>query len=614
MSRERVLSDADILPEAILDTLEDEVIVLNREGEIVYANQSVRSYFHASPGELRGTTATSLLETVVPSETDRERFRAAVETALQGEPAGPFELEHELPAGRIYGEYKLTPLTDDDHVLGVVILSRDVTERHEHERNLERAQTYLSQTHQLAATAGFELDRDSGTFTWTSGLADLLGRADPPANLETLRRAVHPADRDRVDRLTAPDVGTIDTELRLTGGDTTTRSGSRIRCLQLVGAAADDGQSLRGAFRDITAQKRRKERLQYRTSVLAGASEAMIGAVLVTDRDGRVVHHNGALETVSPVDLEAFGDGETVLAQIASLVAPDETAAETIAAVRGTDETRSGHWQLTDGRYLRYYFAPVPGDDGDSQYGRLWAFRDVTAQHERTKELRLMRQLLSRALRHNLRNKLTVIEGYASLLAADDDPEVAGRAESILSAAEQLNSLAENAHSVKQLIEHDQDTVEFDLRAALVEATTAVADNYEDVEVDFDLAFESASDSGGSTAVTVTAMPQFRDALYNAVENAAQHNDPPEKIVTVEAEPTPSGIEVRVSDNGPGIPEQELAVVEDGRETPIRHGSGLGLWVMTLVAQNSEIEIDYETGPGGTVVCFRIPDRRTVVS
>lgn len=72
-------------------------------------------------------------------------------------------------------------------------------------------------------------------------------------------------------------------------------------------------------------------------------------------------------------------------------------------------------------------------------------------------------------------------------------------------------------------------------------------------------------------------------------------------------------VEVGVADDGPGIPDHERAVLEDGRETPLEHGSGLGLWI---VVWKSGGAVEFEPNdPEGTVVTSRFDaaPRGTVV-
>ncbi|MGM0399219.1 MAG: ATP-binding protein, partial [Halobacteriota archaeon] len=63
-----------------------------------------------------------------------------------------------------------------------------------------------------------------------------------------------------------------------------------------------------------------------------------------------------------------------------------------------------------------------------------------------------------------------------------------------------------------------------------------------------------------------------------------------------------------VEDDGPGIPDHEKAVLREGEETPLAHGSGLGLWlVYWIVTMNGgRLEIS-DNEPRGTVVEIDLP-------
>ena len=87
----------------------------------------------------------------------------------------------------------------------------------------------------------------------------------------------------------------------------------------------------------------------------------------------------------------------------------------------------------------------------------------------------------------------------------------------------------------------------------------------------------------------------LRRALWNLVENAAKYGAPP---ITLAAAPTPDGVTVSVTDDGPGIPAADRARVfepfyrGDRARTPDgRRGVGLGL---TLARRITEVH-------GGTI-------------
>ncbi|MDZ7731370.1 MAG: ATP-binding protein [Natrialbaceae archaeon] len=62
-----------------------------------------------------------------------------------------------------------------------------------------------------------------------------------------------------------------------------------------------------------------------------------------------------------------------------------------------------------------------------------------------------------------------------------------------------------------------------------------------------------------------------------------------------------------IVDNGPGIPDHELAVLDEGEETPLQHGSGLGLWLVYWLVDKSNGSLEFETGEDGTSVTCLLP-------
>ncbi|WP_277542871.1 sensor histidine kinase [Haloarcula laminariae] len=99
----------------------------------------------------------------------------------------------------------------------------------------------------------------------------------------------------------------------------------------------------------------------------------------------------------------------------------------------------------------------------------------------------------------------------------------------------------------------------------------------------------------------------FDTICSNVIENAPQHTDSPEPWIRVTVKAGEGHVEVRVADNGPGIEDHELALVEEGTETPLKHGSGIGL---TLVVWGTDIavgSVTFESEGSGTCVVLEIP-------
>jgi signal transduction histidine kinase len=99
-------------------------------------------------------------------------------------------------------------------------------------------------------------------------------------------------------------------------------------------------------------------------------------------------------------------------------------------------------------------------------------------------------------------------------------------------------------------------------------------------------------------------------ALANLVDNAIKYT-PAGGQVTVTALETPDGVELRVADTGPGIPEEERARVverfvrlEASRNSP---GTGLGLSLVAAVARLHDADFVLEDNNPGLRATIRFP-------
>jgi K+-sensing histidine kinase KdpD len=100
--------------------------------------------------------------------------------------------------------------------------------------------------------------------------------------------------------------------------------------------------------------------------------------------------------------------------------------------------------------------------------------------------------------------------------------------------------------------------------------------------------------------------------VHELVENAIVHNDS-DPWVRIEVVRVHEGgderVAIRVSDNGPGIPEQDRRLLTGGlEEHPIRHGSQLGVWVVSSLVTSLDGKVTVEPRPPrGSVVVATFP-------
>ena len=145
---------------------------------------------------------------------------------------------------------------------------------------------------------------------------------------------------------------------------------------------------------------------------------------------------------------------------------------------------------------------------------------------------------------------------------------------------------------------------------------------HEDIELG-ELAADSAREMQalaarrGSSLIVVHDRPapargdegRVLQVLRALVDNALRHT-PPGSIVTLSTETTPWGASVVVSDDGPGIPPEQLErVFERFYRAPgaAARGTGLGLAIARELAERMEGRLLSTSGPGGTRFTLELP-------
>jgi len=313
-------------------------------------------------------------------------------------------------------------------------------------------------------------------------------------------------------------------------------------------------------------------------------------AVAIVARNGDVADLNAAAEAVLGVDSNtAIGEplGWFLPVEAFDPAAPPETIEIT------NDERRSYEVTVTS----------VDDQHGEA-IGYTVVLSDVTVRERQRQRV----EVLNRVLRHNLRNDLTVVLGYAQTLAERLDGEEREMAELIEENARGLADLGETARQVETFL--DAEETEFDAATLTHEAVADVLAEAPEATIDTEIP-DSLPMHGVDRA--------FAAVVENLVENAVEHGSSSRSSsddagehgaapVSVSLAVDGDAARLVVTDSGPGIPEHELAVLRSGGETALEHGSGLGLWSVywgtTLLG--ATVEIETPEG-GGSRVVVRVP-------
>ena len=199
--------------------------------------------------------------------------------------------------------------------------------------------------------------------------------------------------------------------------------------------------------------------------------------------------------------------------------------------------------------------------------------------------------VLNRIVRHNLRNDAQVLVGNSDVLSDElTDDRLGAMADAIAAKATSLAAMNEKLGQFQAAIDHDPaDERPIDLEETVAEVIETLSEAHPEATIQTDL----------PDGLSVRADDKLADALREMVENAILHGAEP---ILVTATRTDGDVEIRVSDEGPGIPEHELAPLADGAEiTQLEHGTGVGLWVVRTIVDAYGGTLTFDTQDGTTV-------------
>ena len=240
-------------------------------------------------------------------------------------------------------------------------------------------------------------------------------------------------------------------------------------------------------------------------------------------------------------------------------------------------------------------------EDGETVFEL--ALQDITERKERQQQL----AVLNRVLRHNLRNAMNVIKGNTQLLGEAVDERHQSQIDAIEQRVENLEQLSNKAGTMRSLFDQGREvTSAVEMRDLLAELRDAFESSYPGATLSVE-AFDP---------VAVQADVRLKMALHEILDNAVVHNDSAEPAVSVTVTPAGSKpsdrwVDVTITDNGPGVPEDEWQAIETGEETPLQHGTGLGLWLVYWTVSLLGGDIELSTVESGSQIVLTLPRATT---
>lgn len=230
------------------------------------------------------------------------------------------------------------------------------------------------------------------------------------------------------------------------------------------------------------------------------------------------------------------------------------------------------------------------------------AVTELEIEHARVLAVNQRNVVLNRLLRHDLRNDAAVLRLLADNLEHEFGAAGDEFAEPIRKKTDEIVELSKAARRVDEL-DRDTSNRPVDVVDVVRDQVNTVRSTRPTVDVETDLPEEA----------WVSADGLLGPVIDNVVENAIEHNDArPEVHISVRRPDRLGGrVEVRVADNGPGIPDETARLLSRrGMSEPsdASYDTGLGLWLVKWIVEACDGELAVEDNdPRGTVVRIALP-------
>jgi PAS domain S-box-containing protein len=247
-------------------------------------------------------------------------------------------------------------------------------------------------------------------------------------------------------------------------------------------------------------------------------------------------------------------------------------------------------------------------EDGDLA-GVVGVGRDIRERKRREQKL----QVMTRVLRHNIRNKLGLVMGKAELLrtrATDDSYDF--DFETVIETATQIEA---NARQMVELSEKVR-TIQERIRA-VPESNhqTDVAQYARRVVAEFRAEYPAVSISINAPDSVYARVPDsYEVALSELIENGIEHYDGDGKpSVHIQIYTEDGTIVTAVLDECSQVPDAEQQVLQEEEETDLSHSAGVGLWLVYWVTRvvEGDLRFEYEGNGNRVELAFEATDPPT---
>ena len=372
---------------------------------------------------------------------------------------------------------------------------------------------------------------------------------------------------------------------------------------------ANFGNQATMAIENAVLYERSDMRLKEQTRRLEALIQSLQDGLILSNLSGAVVYVNrrtGELADLTPQEL-AGAPIDRVLSRILDKASnADSVRKEVNNLLEGKSNQRVELSLLELGRTVRLRLDTFNVTDAKNiPIGRGLILHDITADYE----LDRMKSSLVSTVSHELRTPLAAIKGYATTLLADDvewDRE---------SQREFLTIISDESDRLSSLVNNLLDLSRIEAGSLMLSRDECDLD-----EIIQRAASQAQLQPGNKLEVQIEAnmpklfadRPRLETVLRNLIENSVKYAGE-HATIHIDVKSQSENIIFRVSDDGPGIPEEESQRIFESYYqvnaglARISGGAGLGLAICQGLIRAHGGEIWVENQEQGACIVFSIP-------
>jgi PAS domain S-box-containing protein len=615
----------------IAENASDVIWTMDLDANFTYISPSIQQVSGYTPEEAMGL-GLRVLATDESFELARKEFQDGLTREVDSREEGPrpvtLELEQKRKDGTLgWAEVKVAVIRDQDgKPISVQGVTRDVTERKESEKQLQESEESFRTIFDSAAYGILLADMVTKRFHMANRtISEMIGYSR--SELQQLDMAsIHPEE--------ALSFVLEQFEKQAQGEITTARSlpikrkdGSVFYADVTSAPLTMLGKTyLMGIFSDITDRKEAEEALRNSEARYRMLADNVTDSIWTMDMDLRLTYSSPAFTKLTGYTLEEVQDltigqiltpasVESITSRILDVFAREQSGgldpSEVLTAeVELYCKDGSTVWTETSARFLR--------DENGQAIGMLGVSRDITERKRVEEEKQRMEQQLllsgrlaavgelAAGVAHELNNPLAAVQGYAQLLATKQDLDEAIRqdVETIYREAQRASRITANLLSFSRRHEPERKPVSVNNCIEKSLELHAYRMRVNNIEISTELQADLPT--------TMADFYQLQQVFVNIITNAEQAMTESNGRGKLEVTSQLSGdmIQVRLSDDGPGMPEEVLSRAFDPFFTTkdVGKGTGLGLSICYGLIQQHGGHIRAESSPDkGTTILVEIP-------